>query len=371
MMIPPGRDFIIDHKSTSADIEDGAPFWQRLRIDTQVSTYMVGARALGFDPVGAVWDVVHKPKMKQHLATPVEERKYTKAQKMVPSRLYAGQSLVDEPIEDYRARLAKDIAKKPEHYYKRGFVVRTIEEERLAARDAWAIAQQITFAVKQGDWPRSPSACERYGRLCSYWEVCTGAGDINDPLRFRNMGTDHEELGKAKRHLPLVTNSAMTTFQRCQREYEFAYVRGRRPIKAAEALAFGTLLHLGLEAWWKTTSLDEAFAALVTEDAAHRVIAEELLRGYHARWIDEPLDVLAVEAEFSTPLRDPLTGATSKDFELGGKIDAIARTAREVTNGESKEKPDEATGVGDGRGDTGAPDVATLGEEAQATEQIR
>jgi hypothetical protein len=119
----------------------------------------------------------------------------------------------------------------------------------------------------------------------------------------------------------------MTTFQRCHREYYFSYVLGARPVKTAEALAFGTLLHLGLEAWWKTTDLETAFAALVTDDEAHRVTVEELLRGYHARWIDEPLDVLAVEAEFATGLVDPVSRSESRAFMLGGKIDAIARTA--------------------------------------------
>ena len=37
--------------------------------------------------------------------------------------------------------------------------------------------------------------------------------------------------------------------------------------------------------------------------------AEAMLRGYHARWSDEQLEVLAVESEFACALTNPETGA--------------------------------------------------------------
>ena len=322
-MIPAGRDFVIDHKTTSKDLGDGSPFWTRLRLDLQVSTYLVGARSLGFDPVGAVWDVVRKPSIKPLKATPLEERKYTKATAKQPSRLYANQSDVDEPLEDFRARLAADIAANPDSYYRRGFVVRSVEEERQAAFDRWGVVAQIDHCRTLQWWPRAPGACERYGSLCPYFDVCTGTTTIDDATRFRR----DDRHDAAPRRLPIVSPSAMTTFQRCPREYHYSNELRMRPVKTVEALAFGTLLHSGLEAWWQTVSLDAAFAALETPNDEHRVVAEELLRGYHARWINEPLDVLAVEAEFAAPLVDPLTQMTASRVALGGRIDAIARVA--------------------------------------------
>jgi len=53
--------------------------------------------------------------------------------------------------------------------------------------------------------------------------------------------------------------------------------------------------------------------------------AEAMLCGYHARWQDERYEVLAVEAEFRAPLVNPETGAASRTWQRGGKIDAIAR----------------------------------------------
>ena len=56
--------------------------------------------------------------------------------------------------------------------------------------------------------------------------------------------------------------------------------------------------------------------------------AEEMLRGYSARWFEEPLDWLSVEVEAEGPLTNPETSAASRTFALGGKLDAIARDRR-------------------------------------------
>jgi len=55
------------------------------------------------------------------------------------------------------------------------------------------------------------------------------------------------------------------------------------------------------------------------------VKAEELMRGYHYRWKDESFEVVGVESEFTTPLRNPATGARSRTWQLGGKMDVRVR----------------------------------------------
>lgn len=54
-----------------------------------------------------------------------------------------------------------------------------------------------------------------------------------------------------------------------------------------------------------------------------------LLLGYDARWHAEPYEVLEVEVEFRAPLVNPDTGAKSKTYERGGKIDVIVRDKRD------------------------------------------
>lgn len=328
-MIFTGDTVIIEHKSSSQDIEEGSAFWKRLRLDSQSTNYFHAARAMGFEPKAVLFDVVRKPRFKPLKATPVEVRKYTKPTKAEPTpRLYANQRAEDETLDEYRMRLRTDIEASPDSYYKRGVVVRSQDEEREGRHDAWDVADQITLAKKTGRWMRNVDACERFNRFCDHWAVCCGETSHADLTRFRQAKRSHEELD-GKHRLPLVTTSGMKTFRRCAREYFFSYEQGYRSVERADALAFGTLLHAGLEVWWKTVDLDAVMKTIgeATTDPLHLVMAQELMRGYHARWCEEPFNVLAVEHEFAVPLLDPTTGEASKVWELGGKIDAIATRA--------------------------------------------
>lgn len=130
-------------------------------------------------------------------------------------------------------------------------------------------------------------------------------------------------------HLPLLTNSQTKTGRRCLAEHHFDYDLGYRPVSKAEALRFGNLIHLGLEAYFRAPEarFEAALAAMQPHatDAFDWVRASVLLQGYDARWGAEELEVLAVEQEFRAPLINPDTGAASRTWRLAGKIDVIVR----------------------------------------------
>lgn len=180
-----GDVYVLEHKTSGEDISPGADYWQRLRIDSQISTYMVGARALGFEPAGVIYDVLGKPGMRPLKATPEDQRKYTKPTKKNPEpRLYANQRESDETPEEYFERLVEHIGADPDRYLARAKIPRLEDDEVEAARDVWLWGQVIRQAQATGSWPRNPDACHRYGRFCSYWDVCTGLADIDDPALF-------------------------------------------------------------------------------------------------------------------------------------------------------------------------------------------
>lgn len=384
----------VEHKSTSLEIGQGSSYWRRLLIDAQVSTYKQGVRAFGFEPVATLYDVVRKVALRPQLATPVAERAYTKpkdrackeCKKKNPSpgphveaieaddgttrdvacvegrivtdpggRLYANMRDRDETPDEYRARVRADIAANPEKYFQRGMVVRLAQEEVDAQADAWELGKQIRESQLENRWPRNPEACDSYGSLCSYWAVCTGEATIDDPTRFRDADK-HEELAAeddGKKRLPLLTVSSMKSYRSCQRKYFYAYELRRRSIADGDALRFGTVMHIGLEVWWKTVDLGQAISAMRVAYAKQEIAqidairVEELLLGYHARWKDEPFTVVAVEAQFRTALVNPKTGAASKTWELGGKIDAIV------------EAPQQAPGIA-----AAAPEALAVSESA-------
>jgi hypothetical protein len=118
-------------------------------------------------------------------------------------------------------------------------------------------------------------------------------------------------------------------------------VLGYRPADDAEALRFGTLLHFGLEAWWKAVQAGQpreqwlvaAQLALVERnvDAIELAKLQVLLTGYHLRWADEAAfyEVLGVELQFEGPLVNPSTGAESRTWRLAGKLDVLVRDRRD------------------------------------------
>lgn len=307
---------VVEHKTTSSDITPGSTYWRKLTLDTQVSQYLGSTEGVE----GMLYDVIRKPGIKPFKATPEADRKYTKA-----GTLYAAQRERDETPEEYAVRLRADISEGPNKYYARGIIVRLPSERTEAARDTWLVAGSIRESMRLDAWPRNPGSCDAYGRTCDYWAVCAGETTIQDDTRFRTAETPHEELPGIVHRLPLLSNSAMSAYRACPRKYLYSYVQRRRPLVTPHALTFGTLIHAGLEVWWSSVDLGATLAAVQSAPDPFDVVrAEELLRGYHARWSEEPIRVLAVEKPFVAPLINPETGAASRTFELAGKCDAIA-----------------------------------------------
>lgn len=192
-----GETWIVEHKTTASDIAPEKDYWLRLRIDGQVSTYYEGAAALGHHVVGCIYDVVQKPGHQPYKATPEEKRKLKK-----DGTPYKSTRLEDETPDDYLARVTDAIATDPHRYYQRGEVVRLDDEIREFQADAWVVAQSMRQGQLYDAHPRNPDACVRYGRFCSYFDVCTGVANIHDDTRFRQTAVVNEELAQGTHAAP-------------------------------------------------------------------------------------------------------------------------------------------------------------------------
>ena len=161
-----------------------------------------------------------------------------------------------------------------------------------------------------------------------------------EPINLEPVRDNGHEPAKPAVVLPggnLLTTSRIKTENRCSREQHIKYELGIRPIKDDEGPArLGTLVHLGLEAWWKWfqrpdegTPLAAAILALPEDaDAYERAKARAMLIGYDARWRDdaERYEVLGVELELQpAPIVNPQTGRASRTWLLGGKLDVKVR----------------------------------------------
>jgi hypothetical protein len=186
-----GRVLIVEHKTSGEDISPGSDYWRRLAMNAQVSVYYDGARSLGFDVEGCLYDVIGKPKLRPKLATPEESRRYTKS-----GALDSRQRTTDETPDEFAARLGEEIAANPDEYFRRGDVPRTERDLEEARADAWQTALLIHGVERSGHAPRNPDACLRYGRTCAFLDVCAGQAAI-DSGRFVRLETPHPELSGA------------------------------------------------------------------------------------------------------------------------------------------------------------------------------
>ena len=139
----------------------------------------------------------------------------------------------------------------------------------------------------------------------------------------------------------LITASSSRCFRACPRKYLHSYVTGLRSIKESDALRFGTLWHLIMEAWWQRRE----WAAGVA-DAFDLAKARALLAGYSARWNLDGFEVLAIEQPFSAPLVDG-SGHKVRGWRIAGKVDGIVRQDGRTLLLEHKTSSEDVTPGGD------------------------
>lgn len=182
-----GRPWVIEHKSTTEDVAPGSDYYRRLRIGGQGSMYIEGARSLGLDVQGVVYDLLRKPALR-----PLKKSAEIKLKK--DGTPYANQRLEDETPEEYRVRLLEAIAENPNAFFARAEVVRHEAETEEAQYDAWQLARVMREGELAGRFPRNEDSCIQYGSACPFFPVCCGEASLDDPEKFRRSTNIHPEL---------------------------------------------------------------------------------------------------------------------------------------------------------------------------------
>lgn len=229
-----GRVFVVEHKTSTADTSPGAPYWDRLAIDTQISIYIDGA-AYGLDHeiAGCVYDVLKRPLHEPKLATPIEDRKYTQGKgckicggnlqgkqgsgvvsnhacavckgggwrldkdgNPESPQLYSKQRDTDETVEEFQTRLAEEIAERIEEFLARTEVFRLEDELPLRRQELIDQIEAMRALDEKHIAPPNHDACIRGRETCGYFAACTGRADIDDEFTFPR-GAVHSELSAA------------------------------------------------------------------------------------------------------------------------------------------------------------------------------
>lgn len=206
--LPDGRNALLETKTTSDAIGPGSDYRNVLAINQQVSKYTLAAQALGHDVQTTIYDVVRKPTIRptmvpaldaDGLKVVLDETGARATNKNGSPRQTAGEGLTLQarPMtpDEWREKLAADIASRPEYYFDRFEVPRLQQDLDEYSHELWWIADAIRNCRRTGHWFRNTSSCRKFNRLCPYYVLCAGLVDTAGvPAGFRQAGCAHEEL---------------------------------------------------------------------------------------------------------------------------------------------------------------------------------
>lgn len=256
-----GRTFLVEHKTTSDDIaHPDAVYWRRLAIDAQVSSYALANWQKGRKLDGTLYDVIKKPGIRPKNLAKADR------QHIVSSGAYFG-FIVPMAIREscaatqdrecpelYAMRLARETMDDPVKYFARKVIPRLDSEVVEFAQELWDVGQSMLEARRHSRHYRNSDACMTYGSPCQFLGICSGHDSPESEKWTRAKGV-HDELDglqTADGGRDVLTYSRAKTFQTCRRKAFYRYELGIRRIdeEEREALVFGSLMHVALDAWW-------------------------------------------------------------------------------------------------------------------------
>jgi len=255
-----GKIKVLEHKTTSDSLGSDSNYWLRLTMDTQVSKYLLAARAAGYDCNTVVYDVVRKPQydLKQIPLVDAEgvvvvlgpdgERVRTKDGKRYRQTGDAELGYVvqtrQETIHELHQRTLDALSAEPSKYLYVREIARQDEEILEYMADAWCTSKQILYFRQKNLWPRNPAACLAFG-TCEYFDLCAGKVGV-DGVNFKALSASpHNELEmQVPEGQSLLTNSRITALRKCSRYHSLRYEENVRSLRLEdEALRLGTIFH--------------------------------------------------------------------------------------------------------------------------------
>lgn len=203
-----GSIVILEHKTTSSDIDPTSDYWKKLAIDGQVSGYYYGIQFLGYEAKNCLYDVIRKPTIKVSNSVPeldenglkivIDETTGERVFKKDGSpRQSAGEGMKllvrKETSDEWFDRLSADIQSNLDKYFARMEIARSDSDLEDYLFDMWALSKELMEAKKSGRYSRNPAGCQMFSG-CEYWDVCTGSASLDDSTRFEKIETANPEL---------------------------------------------------------------------------------------------------------------------------------------------------------------------------------
>jgi len=227
-----GQILLGEYKSTSKPIDPGSLYWNRLKLDSQLTLYLIEARhaqlagqleqfgITATDPLitGMLYDVWHKPTTRPKKLTQADSKKFIKTGEYFGEKFEVtlnnsqgaligtanetgmeiilgkkeGTFAIRETPKMFGARLLADIREQPEKYFARKEIARTDRELQQLDREYDNIARLVNIATRQKLWFRNEYQCDATYR-CAFHPICyydlnVTNGNVPDGFRCLNKG---------------------------------------------------------------------------------------------------------------------------------------------------------------------------------------
>jgi len=206
-----GRLGVKESKLLGDDVSPDSDLWQRLRIDHQISLYMLAARALGYPVETVLYDVARKPTIAPTAVPVLDElgAKIVLSEHGVRVKTERGQwrqtgdkekgftlQTRQMTTDEWGEKLTADICERPEYYFARVEVARLDQDLAEYQAELWDIQQTIREAQKNNRWYRTVN--KQTCSYCPYFRICANAIDVGTaaPEGFEFVYDRHPELGR-------------------------------------------------------------------------------------------------------------------------------------------------------------------------------
>lgn len=166
--------------------------------------------------------------------------------------------------------------------------------------------------------------------------VRLGQGDFTRDFTPEIPGNQQDAGQRSSKGI--LTYSALNTFRGCPRKFKHRYLDHLQPRQKAESLSFGSVIHSGLELWYRSVGqsdrlwklldfIDGQFSGRVgdLQEKYRWQLARAMLTGYATRYPSEEFQVVEIEKVFNGEIRNPETGRPSQTFVMAGKADGIVQ----------------------------------------------
>jgi len=206
-----GRLCVQECKLLGDDIGPESDLWKRLRIDPQISNYVIAARELGYTVESVMYDVTRKPTIQPTNIPLLDEdgikivldadgnRVKTKDGKKWRQTADAELGYVLKTrlmtVEEWGNKLTEDIVSRPDYYYQRNEIARLDKDLAEFKSETWDVAKTIAEAQNSGRWYRTVSkdTCN----YCEFFSLCSSnfqPGVDHLPEQFVTLSDIHPEL---------------------------------------------------------------------------------------------------------------------------------------------------------------------------------